>query len=164
MAIILATLVAATPTHVASSSYPAINSCDHTPSAFRCVTVIKAADGDTITVDIPNVPSLFGKGIRVRIAGIDAPELHFADACETKAAESARDFVRKVLADGKRVDLVNVKRDKYFRILADVQVDGQSLRNALLDARFAYPYDGKKKTKRDWCPVQTIAPEAYPAS
>ncbi len=40
-----------------------------------------------------------------------------------------------------------MQRGKYFRIVADVYVDGNSLADELLQAELAKPYDGGKKPK-----------------
>ncbi len=41
-------------------------------------------------------------------------------------------------------------RGKYFRIVADVYVDGKSLAESLIEANLGVPYYGKTKIK-DWC-------------
>ena len=45
----------------------------------------------------------------------------------------------------------NVKRGKYFRILADVYADGVSVADELIKNDFAVKYDGG--TKIDWCKI-----------
>ena len=43
-----------------------------------------------------------------------------------------------------------MERGKYFRIAADVYVDGESLGDMLIAAGVAVRYDGGKKTHK-WC-------------
>ena len=43
-----------------------------------------------------------------------------------------------------------MERGKYFRIAADVIVDGENLADQLIDACVAVKYDGGKKTHK-WC-------------
>ena len=43
-----------------------------------------------------------------------------------------------------------MKRGKYFRIVADVIVDGENLGDMLIEAGIAKEYIGKKKTYQ-WC-------------
>ncbi|MCJ7765924.1 MAG: thermonuclease family protein [Thiovulaceae bacterium] len=43
-----------------------------------------------------------------------------------------------------------MKREKYFRILADVYVDGEALGEMLIYNGLAVPYDGGHKGK-EWC-------------
>ena len=66
-----------------------------------------------------------------------------------KLAIKARDFVASKLKSAKEVLLVNPKRGKYFRIVADVMIDGQMLDKMLLKKGLAYKYDGGRK--KSWC-------------
>ncbi|MGZ3768125.1 MAG: thermonuclease family protein [Bdellovibrio sp.] len=127
--------------------------CNHDDSTFRCVKIIKNYDGDTLTADIPNVPALIGKNISVRVLGIDTPEIKTKDSCEKEAGRIARNLVTATVKRAKNIELHNVQRDKYFRILADVIVDGQSLKYILLKNNLAYEYDGGTKKHLDWCKV-----------
>lgn len=134
------------PAPVAASS-----TCAHDDKTFRCVEVLKNYDGDTITVNIPNVPALIGKKISVRVFGIDTPEVKTKNQCEKEAGRMARNLVASTLKNAKSVELHNVQRDKYFRILADVMVDGRSLKDVLLKNNLAYAYEGGTKQHPDWC-------------
>lgn len=125
--------------------------CRHSPTAFNCVEYLRNYDGDTITVNIPEVPVLIGDEITVRVNGIDAPEIEGRNACERKAAVLAQRAVEKILQEARRIDLRNVKRDKYFRVLADIYADGDLLSEYLLKHKLAVPYDGGHKEKVDWC-------------
>lgn len=125
--------------------------CSHTRTAFRCVKYLRNYDGDTVTMEIPNVPALFGENIGVRIRGIDTPEIKGKAPCEKEAARNARRMVEAELKNAKRIDLVDVGRDKYFRILADVIVDGKNLGELLIKNNLAYRYGGGTKQIVDWC-------------
>lgn len=155
-AILLIAGLVAISSLAAAKSNPALRSCKHEPNAFRCVTVLRTADADTIVVDIPDVPAILGKGIRVRVAGIDSPEIHSESACEATIAERASNFTRLAIAGASQVDLENIRRDKFFRILADVVIDGKSLGESLIKAKFAYAYKGGKKTVIDWCKLHNL--------
>lgn len=90
--------------------------------------------------------------ISVRVSGIDAPELKGTKPCEKDAARAAQRLIESLLKNAKRIDLTNVGRDKYFRILADVTADGQSIKAVLLKNKLAYEYDGgTKPADFDWC-------------
>jgi endonuclease YncB( thermonuclease family) len=125
--------------------------CKHDKETFRCVKFLKNYDADTITVKIPEVHALFGEKISVRVRGIDAPEIKGKNPCEKDAARTARRLVESLLKQAKRIDLKNVDRDKYFRILADVEFDGKSLKEILLKNNLAYEYDGGRKKEMSWC-------------
>lgn len=125
--------------------------CTHDANTFRCVTVIDNHDGDTLKVDIPGAPEIIGKSVGVRVRGIDTPEMHGKGKCERLMAGLAKARVKLLLHGAKRIDLERVARDKYFRILADVSVDGKSLAGILIKEGLAVPYDGGTKAKRSWC-------------
>lgn len=127
--------------------------CQHDEKTFRCIKVLKNYDGDTLTVNIPDVPPLLGKNISVRVFGIDTPEVRTKNQCEKEAGRIARNLVSSTLKNAKKVELHNVQRDKYFRILADVMVDGKSLKDILLKNNLAYAYDGGTKKHPDWCKI-----------
>ena len=132
-------------------SFTIAKDCNHTTTSFQCVKYIKNYDGDTITFDIRDVPKLIGEKISVRIRGIDTPEIKGNLPCEKDAARSTQRLVENILKNAKRIDLENVVRDKYFRILADVKFDNQSLSEILIKNRLAHRYDGGTKAKIDWC-------------
>lgn len=108
--------------------------------------VVDVTDGDTVTVDIDYGFHLKQRH-RVRLAGIDAPEVN----ARGPEGEAARDWLRARLPAGAAIELVTDKpADKYGRYLATVwRVDPASGRpeldsvNAqLLAAGLARPYDG----------------------
>jgi len=125
--------------------------CAHDAKTFRCVKFIKNYDADTITVMIPDVHPLLGEKISVRVRGIDAAEIKGKHPCEKDRARAAQELVGKVLEAAKRIDLKNVDREKYFRVLADVVVDGKSLKDLIADAHLGYSYNGGTKKDANWC-------------
>ena len=82
--------------------------------------------------------------------GIDTPEIKGKCKKEKYEARQARDMVSDILKDAEQITLKNMKRGKYFRIAADVIVDGENLGNMLIEAGVAIKYSGKKKTHQ-WC-------------
>jgi len=128
-----------------------VQSCEHTSSEFHCVKYLKNYDGDTITFHIPGVHALLGDNISVRVQGLDTPEKRTKNACEKQAAGVVTDLVAKQLKAAERIDLVDVKRGKYFRIVARVLVDGRDLGEAIMKTGLAYSYDGGTKSKINWC-------------
>ena len=59
-------------------------------------------------------------------------------------------MVADILKDAEQITLKNMERGKYFRIAADVFVDGENLADVLIEAGMAISYDGGKKTYK-WC-------------
>lgn len=125
--------------------------CKSSDNNFCNVKVGKVYDGDTITVDLPNIPPVFGRAIGVRILGIDTAEIRGKSECEKQAARTARKLVENLIKNAKQVDILNVQRDKYFRILGDVSIDGKLVKEILIKNKLAVLYFGKTKEKINWC-------------
>ena len=111
--------------------------------------VISVYDGDTFRVNINSLPPIVGKNIPIRVNGVDTPEIRGKCQYEKNLALKARDFVRDKLSNAKEIKLTNLQRGKYFRVVANVVVDGVSLEQELLDNKLAYEYYGGKKLS--WC-------------
>jgi len=111
--------------------------------------IISVYDGDTFRVDVDSLPPIVGKNIPIRLNGVDTPEIQGKCQYEKDLALKARDFVRNKLANAKEVKLTKLQRGKYFRVVADVMIDGVSLERELLENELAYKYTGGKKSS--WC-------------
>jgi len=137
---------------------PVYNLTTLSNTPFNDVEYIGNFDGDTITVTLPNkkIPSVFGTEIPVRVRGIDTAEMTSRIQCERDMARKAKKAITALLLDAKRIDLENVTRDKYFRLLADITVYQRdnsriNVSNFLLKQGLAVPYDGGTKLKVSWC-------------
>ena len=114
------------------------------------VRFVKNYDGDTLTVNISGYPDIIGRNIPIRVLGIDTPELKGRCDNEALKAVEAKTFIHNELTKASRIDIIEVGRDKYFRIDGDVVYDGKSLRKEMLNRGYAIPYDGGTKTN-PWC-------------
>jgi len=117
---------------------------------YQGAIYLKNYDGDTIRFNLPGYPPIAGKDIRVRVNGIDTPEIKGKCKKEKYEAQQARDMVADILKGAEKITLKNMKRGKYFRIAADVFVDGENLADVLIEAGRAIKYDGGKKIHK-WC-------------
>lgn len=113
--------------------------------SLRIDKVCRVHDGDTFIVDIANIHPLIGSQISIRINRIDSPEVTDKREEVKKLALQARDYVAEKLNQAQTIELENIQRDKYFRILADVLVDGCDLATELITLGLAKPYDGGAK-------------------
>lgn len=113
--------------------------------------VTNVYDGDTFRVDIDQWPALIGKNAPIRINNIDTPELRAKCASEKQLALQAKEFTKSRLQNANEIELKHLNRGKYFRITADVFIDGENLADSLLAAGLAKVYSGKNK-KQSWCP------------
>ncbi|MBT5470594.1 MAG: hypothetical protein HOK41_08315 [Nitrospina sp.] len=72
--------------------------------------------------------------------------------CEAEKilARQAKKLIGALLSKANKIDLLNLQRGKYFRLVADVIVDGVNIADPLINAKLAIRYDGGKKV-RGWC-------------
>ena len=107
-------------------------------------------DGDTFRANIKDYPAIVGHRISIRVRGIDAPEIKGKCELEKLLARKAKQQTVFMLRGAKKIELKNISRGKYFRLIADVYVDDVLLSEILISSKLAVPYDGRTKTK-DWC-------------
>ena len=109
------------------------------------VELVRVVDGDTIVVNIADWPDIVGKNIGVRVAGCDTRELRDKRPEIRAMAYEAKDVVTALLRNAHTIELRNIERGKYFRIVADVYADGTNVSQVLIMYGLAMPYDGGKK-------------------
>ena len=104
--------------------------------------IVDVYDGDTFKIDLPNMHPLFGKEIAIRLFGVDTPEMK-GTSDEIKAlAREAQKLTQKALKGASKIELRNPQRGKYFRIISEVWIDGESLADMLKAKELAKDYDG----------------------
>lgn len=107
--------------------------------------IIEVRDGDTFIISINNIPKVFGEKIAVRIRGIDTPEKNDKREHIKKIAYKAKEELEILLKNYKKIELYNLGRDKYFRLLASVKVDDIDIAQYLISKGLAKQYNGGKK-------------------
>ena len=117
---------------------------------YEGAVYVRNYDGDTITFNLPGLHSIIGEKISIRVNGIDTPEIKGKCEKEKYDAKQAKEMVADILKDAEQITLKNMERGKYFRIAADVYVDGENLAEVLIEAGMAVRYGGGKKTHK-WC-------------
>lgn len=111
---------------------------------FNKVSLASVYDGDTFNVYLACKYPIFCKAIPVRVRGVDCPEMRGGTPETKAAAKAAKAFTKQFLRGGK-IFLRNCGRDKYFRLLCEVRVNGADLGTALIEHVHAVPYDGGTK-------------------
>jgi len=115
---------------------------------WRRLRPVRTIDGDTLqgVVDLGYYTYVEH---RLRLLGVDTPELHSSNPDERIRAQAARDFVDAwLIAHGAEAKDVrwpfrvrSEKADSFGRFLAYIECDGgHSLGDALLDNGLAVPY------------------------
>jgi len=113
------------------------------------ITVIRVYDGDTFYVNIDGYPPIIGSNIGIRVNGLDTPELRTRNKAEKALGYKTKALAQSILTNPDNVLLFsNAQRGKYFRIVADVYVNGTNYADILIASNLAYRYDGG--TKKSW--------------
>ncbi len=101
-------------------------------------------DGDTVKLVRDN-----GSIERIRILGIDTPEIGSADCpAERELGLIAGAELVKMLGEAVSVEIDRDGVDRYGRTLARITVDGRDLGEALIAAGHARTWTGRRE---DWC-------------
>ena len=120
------------------------------PYIFKAI-VSKIVDGDTMYVtDISLGFGQYnrgdtGRGICLRLNGIDTPESRTRDLEEKQYGLAAKAFVQAFSPVGTEVTLRTYKKGKYGRWLADIKVGSKWLCKELLKNHHAVEYEGQIK-------------------
>lgn len=107
--------------------------------------LVSVYDGDTFKVDIEGWPDIVGKSISIRIYGIDTPEMRGTKGKVKQLALKAKALAKNRLESAHTITLRNMRRGKYFRIIADVYVDRVHLGELLIRRGLAKEYYGGKR-------------------
>jgi endonuclease YncB( thermonuclease family) len=119
------------------------------PDVRHPVDVIRTIDGDTFEARVHLWPGL-EMTTRVRLRGIDAPELKASCPQELRMAEAAGAALRSLLDEGE-VAIYHIGPDKYNgRVVADATTRRtENVSAALLAAGHARYYSGGRRS--GWC-------------
>jgi micrococcal nuclease len=113
------------------------------------LVINRIIDGDSMDVDIKLGFGVVLQNKRLRLEGVDTPELRTSDEEERKYGLRAKEFVVGWCED-KEVDLVMKNDDDYYdkfgRILGDIcDKDGMSLVSAIIANYHGVAYQGQNK-------------------
>ena len=105
----------------------------------RTFHVLRVVDGDTMDIDAPDADK---PKTRIRLWGVDTPELAHNSRPEMHFGREAKEFAERTLA-GKDVNVILAAertRDRYGRLLAYVfcQRGGRMFNEMLIEEGFAY--------------------------
>jgi endonuclease YncB( thermonuclease family) len=111
--------------------------------------VVRVLDGDTFEARVRIWPGM-EVTTRVRLRGIDAPEMHARCDDERVKAVAAREALRRILGEG-AVGISRIGQDKYGgRVDADVSTaNTANVSAAMLERGLARKYDGGRR--ESWC-------------
>lgn len=116
------------------------------------IVITRVVDGDTVAFRADWLPEPLKKELSIRVFGVDTPEKGFRAKCpqEAQRGEAATAFTKQAVSSATRRQIMLMDWDKYGgRVLGDVILNGQSLRQMLIQNGFAREYYGEAKTS--WC-------------
>jgi endonuclease YncB( thermonuclease family) len=118
--------------------------------------VLRVFDGDTFEARVRLWPGL-DVTTKVRLRGVDAPELNARCFEERAKAEAARDALKKILGEG-QIGISQITLDKYGgRVVAAAStVATADVSAALIAAGVGRPYDGGRR--QSWCDSDAMPP------
>ena len=122
------------------------------PGVTYDAQITRVIDGDTVAFQAPFLPAPLKPELSIRVFGVDTPEKGFRAQCESENArgQAATAFTKQAVAQATTRQIVLMDWDKYGgRVLGDVILNGQSLRQMLIANGFAREYYGEAKTS--WC-------------
>jgi endonuclease YncB( thermonuclease family) len=114
--------------------------------------ILRVSDGDTIVISAPFLPAPLKPELAVRIYGVDTPEKGHRAQCpqENERALVASQFTKTAITNAKKHQVTLYAWDKFGgRVLGDILVDGQSIRQGLIANGLAREYYGD--AKQSWC-------------
>jgi endonuclease YncB( thermonuclease family) len=121
-------------------------------SATYDAQVLRVSDGDTIVIAAPFLPAPLKPELAVRIFGVDTPEKGARAQCasEDQRAQVASQYTKQLIAQGGKIQVTLYAWDKFGgRVLGDIIVNGQSVRQGLIANGLAREYYGD--AKQSWC-------------
>lgn len=114
--------------------------------------ILRVSDGNTIVIAAPFLPQPLKPELAVRIYGVDTPEKGHRAQCpaEAQRGEMATQYTKQLVSTGQRFQVTLYGWDKFGgRVLGDVTVNGQSVRQGLIANGLAREYYGE--AKQSWC-------------
>lgn len=102
--------------------------------------ITEVYDGDTVTADVDLGFKTWRRGEKLRLVGIDAPEVRGEERLE---GLKSRDALRERIL-GKNVIICTIKdkTGKFGRYLAEIYLDDENINKWLVENSYAQPYEG----------------------
>ena len=127
-----------------------LTSCDlvHSNVNISQSSIKSIYDGDTITLVCLNEFKCQKNSLKVRIMGVDTPEIKGKCRKEIVLARKAKQFTVAFLRTSGDIVLTYddyKKYDRYGRLLAYISVDGRDLAKGLIENNLGRRYDGGKR-------------------
>lgn len=108
----------------------------------------RVLDGDTVDTGISyeGLPT-----VKLRLFGIDTPEMKGKCDLEKQKAREAKEFLEKLISSSNRIEIKFLAWDKYGgRAVGHLLLDGKSASDTMIEKGHGISYFGEKKN-HSWC-------------
>ena len=145
LALIMALVIWSTPTLRAQSRPANVSSPNLADSLYTYRAVITSVyDGDTVTADIDLGMKIWLRSERLRLWGIDTPELN--RGTKRQAARQTRDFLRsQILGQKVIIKTIRDRKGKYGRYLAVIYKGQVNINDLMISESYARRYKARRK-------------------
>ena len=110
--------------------------------------ILDVLDGDSVEVDIDLGFDIWHRNQLVRLNGLDTPETRTRDLEEKKYGLLAEARLKQLLPIGSKNVLHSYGRDKFGRILGDLEVAGdKTVLEVMIDEYHGLPYSGGNRSE-----------------
>ena len=107
--------------------------------------VTKVYDGDTITVDIDLGLGVWQHGVKIRLFGINTPELRGVSEEEKARGYTAKRFLSdRIFEENIILQTIKDKSGKYGRLLGIIWHEGENMNQLLISEGHAVEYMKRK--------------------
>lgn len=122
-------------------------------------SLVRIIDGDTIVCNIAGWPDIVGRNISVRMRDCDSPEIRTSDSAEKALGKKAREELTEKLAGAEILLLKNIGHGKYFRLVADIYLNGEKL--TCFENKYVYAEPSFRCGSKTKCSQMASCEEAY---
>ncbi|VAV96222.1 hypothetical protein MNBD_ALPHA08-698 [hydrothermal vent metagenome] len=145
LALLVLILIWTSPALRAQSQFPDVVSSNLADNLYTYRAIITSVyDGDTVTADIDLGMKIWLRGERLRLWGIDTPELR--RGTRRQAARKARDFLRiQILGQKVIIKTIRDRKGKYGRYLAVIYKGQVNINELMISKSYARRYKVRRK-------------------
>lgn len=108
--------------------------------AYNIKYVDRVVDGDTVDVTVDLGFDILHK-VRVRLEGINTPEIRTKDIREKAAGIAATDFLDQLLQNATDLTITTEKTGKYGRYIGTLWDNGHSINETMVTEGYAERYE-----------------------
>jgi micrococcal nuclease len=123
--------------------------CIHNANHFKCMELSKVKSADKVTFNVPNLHPLIGQEVNIITLNTKSPSIYSRNKCAKEVAKLGKKFTKEQLKSAKKIEAINLVKDKNFNFKGDIIYDKKNLSEELLKNKLAAKEEDFKAI--DWC-------------